>query len=146
MNCLLMTRRDVSSGKIPKEVLTIFFYWDGARVLPSINAVKATKGKSQYLNITNDLFNLYGNDPKLIPRSTYRKNVGEGIRTITYGAHTSLVASERSGKFVTNVTTAVGHEVCLAKCHKLATLMPEKISLFEYYCSTFDYRRGTVTT
>ena len=113
-------------GKVPKEVLTIFFYWDGARVLPSINAVKATKGKSQYLNITNDLFNMYGNDPKLIPRSTYRKNVGEGIRTITYGAHTSLVASERSGKFVTNVTTAVGHEVCLAKCHKLATLMPEK--------------------
>ena len=113
-------------GKVPKEVLTIFFYWDGARVLPSINAVKATKGKSQYLTITNDLFHMYGNDSKLIPRSTYRKNVGEGVRTITYGAHTSFVASERSGKFVTNVTTAVGHEVCLAKCHKLATLMPEK--------------------
>ena len=94
--------------------------------LPSINAVKATKGKSQYLTLTNDLFNMYSNDPKLIPRSTYRKNVGEGIRTITYGAHTSLVASDRSGKFVTNVTTAVGHEVCLMKCHRLATLMPEK--------------------
>ena len=76
---------------------------------------------------------MYGNDPKLIPRSTYRKNVGEGIRTITYGAHTSLVASECSGKFVTNVTTAVGHEVCLMKCHKLATLMPEK---FPYLCVT----------
>ena len=99
---------------------------DGDRVLPSINAVKATKGKSQYLTLTNDLFNMYGNDPKLIPRSTYRKNVGEGIRTITYGAHTSFVVSERSEKFVTNVTTAVGHEVCLMKCHKLATLMPEK--------------------
>ena len=37
-----------------------------------------------------------------------------------------IVASDRSGKFVTNVTTAVGHEVCLMKCHKLATLMPEK--------------------
>ena len=120
-------------GKVPKEVLTIFFYWDGARVLPSVNAVKATKGKSQYLSLTNDLFNLYENDSKLIPRSTYRKNVGEGIRTITYGAHTSLVASERSGKFVTNVTTAVGHEICLAKCHKLATLMPEK---FPYLCIT----------
>ena len=95
-------------------------------MLPSINAVKATKGKSQYLTLTNDLFNMYGNDSKLIPRSTYRKNVGEGIRTITYGAHTSLVASERSGKFVTNVTTAVGHEVCLMRCHKLATLTPEK--------------------
>ena len=44
-----------------------------------------------------------------------------------------FVASERSGKFVTNVTTAVGHEVCLAKCHKLATLMPGK---FPYLCIT----------
>ena len=34
-------------GTVPKEVLTIFF-WDGAGVLPSVNAVKATKGKSQY--------------------------------------------------------------------------------------------------
>ena len=107
-------------GQVPKEILTVFFYWDGDRVLPSVNAVKATKGKSQYLSITNDLFNMYGNDPKLVPRSTYRKNVGEGIRTITYGAHTSLVASERSGKFVTHVTTAGGHEVCLMKCHKMA--------------------------
>ena len=53
-------------GKVPKEVLTIFFYWDGARVLPWINAVEATKDKSQFLNITNDLFNMYGNDPKLM--------------------------------------------------------------------------------
>ena len=67
MSCLLTNGRDVSLGKDPKEVLTIFFYWDGARVLPSINAVKSTKGKSQYLNLTNDLFNLYENDPKLIP-------------------------------------------------------------------------------
>ena len=49
--------------------------------------MKATKGKSQYLSLTNDLFNMYGSDAKLIPRSTHRKNVGEGIRTITYGAH-----------------------------------------------------------
>ena len=60
-------------------------------MLPAINTVKATKGKSQYLNITNDLFNLYGNDPKLIPRSTYRKNVGEGIRAITYGAQVRIL-------------------------------------------------------
>ena len=111
-------------GQVPKEILTIFFYWDGNRVSPSVNTVRATKGKSQYLTLTSDLLHKYCNDPKLIPRSTYRKNVGEGIRTITYGAHTSIVASDRSGKFVTNVTTAVGHEVCLMKCHRLATLMP----------------------
>ena len=113
-------------GQVPKEILTVFFYWDGDRILPSVNAVRATKGKSQYLSLTNDLLNMYGNDPKLIPRSTYRKNAGDGIRTITYGAHTSLVALDRSGKFATNVTTAVGHEFCLMKCHKLATLMPER--------------------
>ena len=112
--------------KFLSQILTVFFYWDGDRIFPSVNVVRATKGKSLYLSLTNDLFNMYGNDPKLIPRSTYRKNVGDGIRTITYGAHTSLVASDRSGKFVTNVTTAVGHELCLMKCHTLATLMPEK--------------------
>ena len=73
-------------GQVPKEILTVFFYWDGDGVLPSVNTVRATKGKSQNLALTNDLFNMYGNDPKLIPRSTYRKNVGEGIRNITYGA------------------------------------------------------------
>ena len=51
---------------------------------------------------------MYGNDPKLIPRSTYRKNVGEGIRTITYGAHTSLVASERSGKLLLMLRRQLG--------------------------------------
>ena len=124
-----MTPDDLSRKlleQVPKEILTVFFYWDGDRILPQVNVVKATKGKSQYLSLTNDLFNMYGNDSKLTPRSTYRKNVGEGIRTITHGAHTSLVAFDRSGKFVTNVTTAVGHELCLIKCHKLATLMPEK--------------------
>ena len=71
-------------GQVPKEILTIFFYWDGNRVSPSANTVRATKGKSQYLTLTDDLFNMYCNDPKLIPRSTYRKNVGEGVRTITH--------------------------------------------------------------
>ena len=59
-------------GSFPKEILTAFLYWDGDRILPSVNVVKATNGKSLYLSLTNDLFNLYGNDPKLIPRATYR--------------------------------------------------------------------------
>ena len=61
------------SGHAPKEILTVFFYLDGERSLSSLNVVKATKGKSLYLSLTNDLFNLYSNDSKLIPRSTYRK-------------------------------------------------------------------------
>ena len=101
------------SSNVPKETLTVFLYWDGERSSPSLNVVRETKGKLLYLSLTNDLFNLYSNDPKLIPRSTYRKNVGEGSRTITYSAHTSQAASDRSGNFVTSVTTANGHEVCI---------------------------------
>ena len=43
-------------GKVPKEVLTIFFYWDGARVFPSINAVKATKHPFRGFFDENGLF------------------------------------------------------------------------------------------
>ena len=95
--------------------------------------------------LTNDLFNMYGNASKLIPRSTYRKNVGEGIRTITYGAHTSLVASDRSGKFVTNVTSAVGHEVCLLQMPQVGDIDARKVSIFEYYRGSPDYWRVTAS-
>ena len=43
-------------GRVPKEILTVFFYWDGDRILPSVNVVRATKGKSLYLSLTNDVF------------------------------------------------------------------------------------------
>ena len=52
---------------------------------------------------------------------------GEGIRTITYGAHTSLAAVQKSHKFVSNITTAENHQPALLLCHKLATLMPRSI-------------------
>ena len=74
-----------------------------------------------YLNITNELLNVYLNDHHLVPRSSYRKAIGEGVRTITYGAHTSLVAVQKSHKFVTNMTTADNHQHALLLCHKLAT-------------------------
>ena len=35
-------------GEVPKEVLTVLFYWDGDRISPSLNVVRATKGKSLY--------------------------------------------------------------------------------------------------
>ena len=47
------------------------------------------------------------------PRSSYQEAPGEGVRTITYGAHTSRAASDRSGRCVTHVTFACGREVCL---------------------------------
>ena len=69
------------TGNVPKEILTVLFLLGWRTV---VNVAKATKGQSTNLTLTNDLFNLYSNDPKLLPRSTYRKNVGDGVRTITY--------------------------------------------------------------
>ena len=100
-------------GKLPKEVLTGFFYWDSHRPQASINYVAASTDPESYLAITQDLLNIYLNDPLLIPRSTYRKAIGEGVRTITYGAHTSLAAYKKSHKFITNITTAERHESAL---------------------------------
>ena len=114
-------------GKLPKEVLTVFFYWDSHRPQASINYVAASTDPESYLAITQDLLNIYLNDPLLIPRSTYRKAIGEGVRTITYGAHTSLAAYKKSHKFITNITTAERHESALLLCHKLATLMPRSV-------------------
>ena len=114
-------------GKLPKEVLTVFFYWDSQRPHASINYVAASTDPESYLAITQDLLNIYLNDSVLIPRSTYRKAIGQGVRTITYGAHTSLAAYKKSHKFITNITTAERHEAALLLCHKLATLMPRSV-------------------
>ena len=114
-------------GHVPKEVLTIFFYWDNYRSQVSVNYVEASIDQESYLAVTQDLLNIYFNDPVLIPRSTYRKAIGEGVRTITYGAHTSLAAYKKSHKFITNITTAERHELALLLCHKLATLMPRSV-------------------
>ena len=88
------------------------------------NYVEASTDQESYLAITQELLNIYLNDPQLIPRSTYRKAIGDGVRTITNGAHTSLAAQKKSHKFITNITTAERHEAALLLCHKLATLMP----------------------
>ena len=114
-------------GHLPKEVLTVFFYWDSYHSQVSVNYVAASTNQESYLAITQDLLNIYLNDPLLIPRSSYRKAIGEGVRTITYGAHTSLAAHKKSHKFITNITTTEKHEAALLLCHKLATLMPRNV-------------------
>ena len=120
-------------GQSPKEVLTVFFYWDPERTDILVNYVACSLDLELYLNITSELLNLYLNDHHLVPRSSYRKAIGEGVRTITYGAHTSLAALQKSRKFVTNITTADNHQHALLLCHKLATLMPRSIP---YLCIT----------
>ena len=120
-------------GHSPKEVLTVFFYWDPERTDILVNYVACSLDPELYLSITSELLNLFLNDHHLVPRSTYRKAIGEGVRTITYGAHTSLAAVQKSHKFVTNITTADNHQPVLLLCHKLATLMPRSVP---YLCIT----------
>ena len=120
-------------GHSPKEVLTVFFYWDPERTDVMVNYVACSLDLELYLSITSELLNLFLNDPHLVPRSSHRKAIGEGVRTITYGAHTSLAAVQKSHKFVTNITTADNHQPVLLLCHKLATLMPRSIP---YLCIT----------
>ena len=120
-------------GHSPKEVLTVFFYWDPQRLDLMVNYIECSLDLELYLSITGELLNLFLNDSHLVPRSSYRKAIGEGVRTITYGAHTSFAAVQKSHKFVTNVTTAENHQSVLVLCHKLATLMPRSIP---YLCIT----------
>ena len=120
-------------GHSPKEVLTVFFYWDPERTDHMVNYIACSLDLEMYLSITSELLNLLLNDPHLVPRSSYRKAIGEGIRTITYGAHTSLAALQKSHKFVMNIITADNHQRVLLLCHKLATLMPRSIP---YLCIT----------
>ena len=78
-------------GKSPKEVLTVFFSWEET---PTAHAGVASPGdKTRYDAISEELLQQYSQNIRLIPRSTYRKAIGEGVRTITYGAHTSNAAS-----------------------------------------------------
>ena len=56
-----------------------------------------------------ELLNLFLNDHHHVPRSTYRKAI-EGVRTVTYGAHTTLAAVQKSHKFATNITTPDNHQ------------------------------------
>ena len=60
-------------GHVLKEVLTIFFYWDSYRSQLSVNYVTASIDQDSYLAVTQDLLNIYFNDPMLISRSSYRK-------------------------------------------------------------------------
>ena len=75
-----------------------------------VNYVACSIDQESCMDLTGELLNMYLNDHHLVPRSTYRKAIGEGMRTITYGAHTSLAASKKSHKFVTNITTADMHQ------------------------------------
>ena len=121
-------------GNSPKEVLTVFFYWDNYRPKFMMNYVEASTDQDSYLAITQEMLNNYLNDQQLIPRSTYRKAIEEGVRTITYGAHTSLAAQKKSHKFITNITLAEKHESALLLCHKLVNTYAPLCTIFGDHC------------
>ena len=126
-------------GHSPKEVLTVFFFWDPERTDHMVNYIACSLDLEMYLSITSELLNVLLNNP-LVLRSSYRKPIGEGVRTITYGAHTSLAALQKSHKFVTNITTADNHQrVCYYATSWLADAQVDTISV--YYSCGIDHRR-----
>ena len=111
-------------GESPKEVLTVFFSWEETPTVQALSLGVSPGDKSRYDAISEELLQQYSQNIRLLPRSTYRKAIGEGVRTITYGAHTSNAASGKSGKHVTLITESVNHGPTLTLCHRLATTMP----------------------
>ena len=102
------------AGKGPKEVQTVFFYRGPDRESVMLNYVACGTDQETHLGLTRELIHIYLNDAQLVPRSSYRKVIGEGVRAIAYGAHTSLAAHrKKSHKFVTSTTTADMHEQTL---------------------------------
>ena len=112
-------------GEVPKEVLTVFFSWEETPIFHAMSVVTSPGDRTRYDAISGELLQQYSQNIRLIPRSTYRKAIGEGVRTITYGAHTSNAASGKSGKHVTLITESVIHGPTLTLCHRLATTMPK---------------------
>ena len=104
-------------GESPKEVLTVFFSWEETPTVHAMSVVSHPGDKTRYDAISAELLQQYSQNIRLIPRSTYRKAIGEGVRTITYG-------SGKSGKHVTLITESVNHGPTLTLCHRLATTMP----------------------
>ena len=112
-------------GESPKEVLTVFFSWEENPIVQAMSTVNSPRDKTRYEAISVELMQQYSQNLRLIPRSTYRKAIGDGVRTITYGAHTSNAASGKSGKHVSLITESVNHNPTLTLCHRLATTMPK---------------------
>ena len=115
-------------GESPKEVLTVFFSWEENPIVQAMSTVTPPGDKTRYEAISVELLQQYSQNLRLIPRSTYRKAIGDGVRTITYGAHTSNAASGKSGKHVTLITESMNHNPTLTLCHRLATTMPKPFS------------------
>ena len=53
-------------GHSPKEVLTVFFYWDPERTSHMVNYIACSLDLEMYLSITSELLNLFLNDSHLI--------------------------------------------------------------------------------
>ena len=120
-------------GESPKEILTVFFSWKDDPLVARACTLEVPSPRDTYQSITSELLQRYSSDKHLLPKSTYRKAKGDGVRTITYWAHTSEAASGKSGRHVTKITEADIHQPTLTLCHRLAMTMPNP---FPYLCIT----------
>ena len=112
-------------GESSKGSLDCFLLMEETPIIQSVSSTATPGDKARYDAISAEILQQYSQNIRLIPRSTYRKAIGEGVRTITYGAHTSNAASGKSGKHVTLITESVNHNPTLTLCHRLATTMPK---------------------
>ena len=67
-------------GESPKEVLTVFFSWEETPTVHAMSVVSRPGDKTRYDAISAELLQQYSQNIRLIPRSTYRKAIGEGVR------------------------------------------------------------------
>ena len=84
-------------GESPKKVLTVFFSWEETPMVQSISTVVSPGDKKRYEAISVERLQHYSQNLRLIPRSTYRKAIGEGVRTITCGAQASSIFVDHGG-------------------------------------------------
>ena len=66
-----------------RKMLTVSFYWDTDRETIMLNYIAWNTDQETYLELTRELLNIYLNNTQLVPRSTYGKAIGEGVRSIT---------------------------------------------------------------
>ena len=119
-----MTKHNsIDLSKVSLQRMTVFFSWEETPTAHAMSVVASPGDKTRY-EARSELLQQYSQNIRLIPRSTYRKAIGEGVRTRTYGAHTSNAASGKSGKHVTLITESVNHGPTLTLCHR-ATTMPQ---------------------
>ena len=66
-------------GEVPKEVLTVFLFMARDSNCHATSIITSPGNKTRYEAISGELLHQYSQNIRLVPRSTYRKAIGEGV-------------------------------------------------------------------